>query len=215
MLATVVQQSESAICVHIPLPFWIKFPELYNMFSLVIYFMHNISSVMCQSQSPNSSHPPPYSCLLKWSESCSVGSNSLWPHRLYSPWNSPGQNTGVGSLSLSQEIFPTQELNQGLLHCRRILYQLSYKGNPGSRIILPLFVQKWKSRIRIHWSDIPKTNIDFQPCAQEAPSPGKSKTGKTLRKWHCGWFPAAPPLLPWWSCVSHGKGTSAPHSLSC
>ena len=42
------------------------------------------------------------------------------------PWNSPGQNTGVGSLSLLQRIFSTQELNQGLPHCRRILYQMSY-----------------------------------------------------------------------------------------
>ena len=48
----------------------------------------------------------------------------------YSPWNSPGQNTGVGSLSLLQVIFPTQGLNTGLLHCRRILYQLSHKGSP-------------------------------------------------------------------------------------
>ena len=40
------------------------------------------------------------------------------------------KNTGVGSLSLLQWIFPTQELNQGLLHCRRILYQLSYEGSP-------------------------------------------------------------------------------------
>ena len=96
-------------------------------------------------------------------------SNSLWPHGLYSPWNSPGQNTGVGrlfpspgdlpnqgikprfpalqadslpaepqgkpkntgvdSLSLLQWIFPTQELNQGLLHCRQIIYQLSYQGS--------------------------------------------------------------------------------------
>ena len=44
-----------------------------------------------------------------------------------SPWNSPGQNTGVSSLSLLQGIFPTQEWNQGLQHCRRILYQLSYQ----------------------------------------------------------------------------------------
>ena len=42
-----------------------------------------------------------------WTESCSVVSNSLWPHGLYSPWNSSGQNTGVGSLSLFQRIFPT------------------------------------------------------------------------------------------------------------
>ena len=63
------------------------------------------------------------------SESCSVVSDSLQPHGLYSPWNSPGQNTGVGSLSLVQGIFPTQELNQGLLHSRWIFYQLSCQGN--------------------------------------------------------------------------------------
>ena len=40
------------------------------------------------------------------------------------------KNTGVGSLSLLQRLFPTQELNQGLLHCRQILYQLSYQGSP-------------------------------------------------------------------------------------
>ena len=47
--------------------------------------------------------------------------------RLYNPWNSLGQNTGMGSLSLLQGIFPTQKSNWGLLHCRRILYQLSYQ----------------------------------------------------------------------------------------
>ena len=47
-----------------------------------------------------------------------------------SPWDSPGQNTGVGSLSLLQGIFPTQGLTPGLPHCRRILYQLSHKGSP-------------------------------------------------------------------------------------
>ena len=46
-----------------------------------------------------------------------------------SPWKSPGQNTGVGSLSLLQGIFPAQRLNLGLLHCRWILYQLSHKGS--------------------------------------------------------------------------------------
>ena len=47
-----------------------------------------------------------------------------------SPWNSPGQNTGVSSLSLLQGIFPTQGSNPGLPQCRRILYQLSHKGSP-------------------------------------------------------------------------------------
>ena len=40
------------------------------------------------------------------------------------------RNTGVGSLPLLQRIFPTQESNWGLLHCRQILYQLSYQGSP-------------------------------------------------------------------------------------
>ena len=71
------------------------------------------------------------------SESCSVMSDSLRAHGLYSPWNSPGQNTGVGSLSLLQGIFLTQESNWGVLHCRQILYQLSYQGSP--RIICNLY----------------------------------------------------------------------------
>ena len=64
------------------------------------------------------------------SESHSVLSASLWPHGLYNPWNSSGQNTGVGSHFLLQGIFPTQGSNPGLPHCRWILYQLSHKGSP-------------------------------------------------------------------------------------
>ena len=63
-------------------------------------------------------------------ESCSVVSDCLRPHRLYSLWNSPGHNTGVGSYSLLQWIFPTQGSNPGLLPCRWILYQLSHQGSP-------------------------------------------------------------------------------------
>ena len=55
---------------------------------------------------------------------------TLRPHGLYSPWNSPDQNTGMGSCSLLQGIFPTQASNPGLQHCRWILYQLSHKGSP-------------------------------------------------------------------------------------
>ena len=64
------------------------------------------------------------------SESFSIVFDSLWPHGLYSPWNSPGQNTDVGSLSLLQGIFPTQKSNPGPPHCRQILFQLSHKGSP-------------------------------------------------------------------------------------
>ena len=52
------------------------------------------------------------------------------PMNLHSPWNSPGKNTEVGSLFLLQGIFPTQELNPGLPHCRQIIYQLSHQGSP-------------------------------------------------------------------------------------
>ena len=50
----------------------------------------------------------------------------------------PGKpsNTGVGSLFLLQRIFPTQELNQGLLHCRWILYQLIYQGSPLKQLLV-------------------------------------------------------------------------------
>ena len=64
---------------------------------------------------------------------------TLRPQGLYSPWNSPGQNTGGGSLFLLQGIFPTQGSHPRLPHCRWILYQRSYedsliksgKGRPG------------------------------------------------------------------------------------
>ena len=53
------------------------------------------------------------------------------------PSEPPGNlmNTGVGSLSLLQRIFLTQELKQGLLHCRQILYQLSYQGSPSVNLV--------------------------------------------------------------------------------
>ena len=61
-------------------------------------------------------------------------SDSMEPRGLYSPWDSPGQNTGVGSLSLLQGVFPTQGSNPGLPHYRWILYQLSHL--PGNSIFL-------------------------------------------------------------------------------
>ena len=77
----------------------------------------------------------------------SVVSDSLQTHGLYSGLNSPGQNTGVGSLFLLQRIFPTQGLNAGLLHCRWILYQLSHKGSPKI----------------LEWVAYPFSSASFQP----------------------------------------------------
>ena len=81
------------------------------------------------------------------SESCPVMSHSLWLHRPYSPWNCPGQNTRVGSLSLLQGTFPTQGSNPGFPHCRRILYQLSYQGSlvTEAPIWLKLFLESYKT----------------------------------------------------------------------
>ena len=118
-------------------------------------------------------HPTSIPMIQRISKSHSVVSGSLQPQGLYSPWNSPGhntgvgscslfqgdlpnagleprsptlqadslpvepqgkpKNTGVGSLSLLQWIFTTQELNWGLLNCRQILYQLSYEASPWPR----------------------------------------------------------------------------------
>ena len=83
-----------------------------------------------------------YSILLSESETHSVVTDSLRPHGLYSPRDSPGQNTGVGSLFLLQGIFQTQGLNPGLPHCRQILYQLSHRGSPKKETIRkPVFTQ--------------------------------------------------------------------------
>ena len=80
--------------------------------------------------------------------------------RLYSPWNSPGQNTGVGSLSLLQGIFPTRGSNPGLPHCRWILYQLSHQGSPR---ILGWVVYPFSSRPSQprDWTQVSCTAIGF------------------------------------------------------
>ena len=107
----------------------------------------------------------PYEWMSEVSESHSVMSNSLWPQGLYSPWNAPGQNTGVGNLSLLQGIFPTQESNTGLLLCRQILYQLSLKVTLVTSFCEPpkspfasndlIVVFSILSAIRVNWYIIP------------------------------------------------------------
>ena len=57
--------------------------------------------------------------------------------------DSPGKNTGIGFQVLLQGIFPTQESDPSLLHCRQILYRLSYKGSQGhlpKKMVTPSFV---------------------------------------------------------------------------
>ena len=74
-------------------------------------------------------------------------SDSLWPHGLYSPWNSLGQNTGVGSLSLHQGISPTQGSNPGLPHFGRILYQLSHQESPCKSSFFPVHEKNFNNSI--------------------------------------------------------------------
>ena len=81
--------------------------------------------------------------LMKENESRLVVSDSFWPNGLYSPWNSPGQNTGVGSFSLLQGIFPTQGLNPGLPHCRQILHQLSPREAQNNTGVCRLSLLQW------------------------------------------------------------------------
>ena len=61
-------------------------------------------------------------------QSCPTLCNPVEPSRHLHPWNSPGKNTGVGCHLLLQEIFLTQGLNLGLLHCRQTLYHRSHWG---------------------------------------------------------------------------------------
>ena len=119
-------------------------------------------------------------------------SNSLWPHERYSPWNSPGQNTGVGSLSLLQGIFPSHGSNPGLLHCRWILYQLSHQRSP--RIL--------------EWVAYPYSSRSFQPGNQTGVSciAGIFFTNWAMREAPRGWdgFIESPTQRTW-ICANSGR----------
>ena len=151
------------------------------------------------------------------SESLSVMSDSLWPQGLYSPWNSPGQKTGVGSCSLLHRIFPTQESNQGLLHCRHILYQLSHKGSPrilqwitqpfcrgsswprsppGVSFIADRFFTSWATR-----------EARIQSLGQEDPLGKEMTTYSSILAWEVLWTEGA-----WWATV-YGVPETVRHDL--
>ena len=95
--------------------------------------------------------------------SLSISNSRSLPKLLLCPWNSPGKNTEVGCHFLLQVIFPTQESNPGLLHCRQIFYQLNYQGSPSSvqfssvqlLSCVQLFVTPWTAA---HQSSLSITN---------------------------------------------------------
>ena len=102
------------------------------------------------------------------SETGSVVVCSWRPHGLHSPWNSPDQNTEVGSHSLLQGIFPTQGSNSGLPHCRWILYQLSHQGSP--RI--------WSGKVIPSPVDLPDPGVESGSPALQADSLPTELSGK-------------------------------------
>ena len=109
-------------------------------------------------------------------ESSSVVSNSLRPHGLYSSWNSPGQNNGVGSLSFSQGIFPTQRSNPGLPHCRQILYQLNHRE--------ALVAKAIDTKVKVKERDAVRSKIWSSPLPLHRDCGGKWRyvtTGEALR----------------------------------
>ena len=127
--------------------------------------------------------------MYKESESRSVMSDSLPPQGLYSPWNSPGQNTGAGSLSLLQGIFPTQGLNPGLLHCRWIIYQLSHEGSPS--------ILEWVTYPFSSGSSLPRNRTRVSCIADSLPTELSEKSKRMYRKKKnlCFYYSKSPLLL--------------------
>ena len=115
MIVSDAQQSDSAIHVHVsilpqtPLPS--KLP--YNI----------EQSTLCYTVRPGDG-----GLIIKLCPTLAAA----WTvaHQAPCPWDSPGKNTGVGCHLLLQGIFLIQFVNLDLLHCRQILYQLSYEGSP-------------------------------------------------------------------------------------
>ena len=97
--------------------------------------------------------------------------DSLRPFGLYSPWNSPGQNIGVGSLSLLQEIFQTQGSNPGLLYCKWIFLPAEPQGKPknigvGSLSLLQLIFLTQESKSGLLIVDSLPTELSGMPTFQ-------------------------------------------------
>ena len=163
---------------------------------LLPLFLQSLSQTTCWWSAPNHFHFQ-FSCSVVYSRFPTIQSMEFFRPEYWSgqPFPSPGdlpkpgiepksptlqadslpaeppgkpKNTGVGSLTILQQIFLTRESNWGLLHCRRILYQLSYQGSPRPTNhkhldfllrpinnffpLLPLFLHKSLSQTTCWWS---------------------------------------------------------------
>ena len=125
-------------------------------------------------------------------------SKSLRPHGLHSPWDSPGQDTGVGSRSLLQGIFPTQGWHPGLLHGRWILYQVSCQGSPKvfitvvTMLLLLCVFMFWPWGM---WDCSSPTRLQTHSPASEGQVLSIGLRGKFLP---CILNPGISLLHPWW-----------------
>ena len=112
----------------------------------------------------------------------SVVPDSLWPHelkptKLLCPWDFPGKETGVCCLFLLQGIFLTQESNPGLLHCRQILYRLSYATRKATCLIVQQKNKRERERpesmkrkeLRMSW--VLQQKISSRPSKQKCRGP--------------------------------------------
>ena len=120
----------------------------------------------------------------------------LQPHGLYSPWNSPGQNTGVGGVFLLQGIFPVQGSNPGLPHCRWILYQLSYQRSPVQETWFDSWVRKIPGEgngnsLQYSCLENPMDRVAWRAIIRVERLPDRQALGKVL-----GYCPRLESILP-------------------
>ena len=111
--------------------------------------------------------------------------------------------TGEGSLSLLQGIFPTQELNRGLLHCRQILYQLSYQGSPNYNCTnIICFNSMWTVKFQMFKLDLEKAE---EPEIKLPTSVGSSKKQESSRKTSISALLTMPKPLTVWITINCRK----------
>ena len=145
---------------------------------------------------------------MKWSESCSLVSNSFWPRGLYSAWKSPCQNTKVGSLSLLQGIFSTQGVNPGLPHCRRILL-----------LAEPQLFNKWIVPLQM---GVPIAHCPQLSAAPQILAPDSGDCEQSLHLWpgtssipSSVMWPRRPLLGQWGTCCTFPSGPGGWASDPC
>ena len=132
-------------------------------------------------------------CLLEWKE---VKVAQLWPHGLYNPWNSPGQNTGVEFPHPGH--LPNPGIEPNLLHCRQILYQLSHHREAFQRVHSNLILVLDTTC----WCLVAKSYLTLCDSMNRSP-PGSSVHGISHER------------MLGWVAISSSRGSSQPRDQTC